>query len=310
MRRRPVSCRRHTDLAWIGLRKDDELGNGFGGHRRVHHHDEWHATDTCDRRDVADEIEVEFLIERRVDRVVGTDQEQRVAVCGRTNDHLRRDIGASTRPVFDDELLAEPLRQPLTHQARGDVIRTGWSKADHNAHRPRRVGLRSRHPRNGRQRGSARGQMEKISAGKFHDALLCSRPCEMHGLARGHLIASAPACAIWASSFASTPDTPMPPTILPSTTIGMPPSISIAPRTVRYFNPTPPPAIASSSALVARRNSTAVRALPSARPFAARCEPSRRCSITAWPPLSTIEMTTFQLFCLAFASAAAIAFLA
>src|SRR6266446_6914440 len=53
-----------------------------------------------------------------------------------------------------------------------------------------------------------------------------------------------------------------------------------------------------------------VRALPSAIPIAARCEPSRRCSITAWPPLSTIEITTFQLFCLAFASAAAIAFLA
>ena len=35
-----------------------------------------------------------------------------------------------------------------------------------------------------------------------------------------------------------------------------------------------------------------------------------RGSITAWPPLSTIEMTTSQLFCLAFASAAAIAFLA
>jgi hypothetical protein len=33
------------------------------------------------------------------------------------------------------------------------------------------------------------------------------------------------------------------------------------PRTVKYFNPTPPPAIASSS--------------PSAIPIAARCEPSR-----------------------------------
>jgi hypothetical protein len=30
-----------------------------------------------------------------------------------------------------------------------------------------------------------------------------------------HLTAAAPACAIWASSFESTPDTPIPPTILP-----------------------------------------------------------------------------------------------
>jgi len=37
-----------------------------------------------------------------------------------------------------------------------------------NLHRPRWIGLRPRDARHGRQRGSARGQMEKISAGKFH----------------------------------------------------------------------------------------------------------------------------------------------
>src|SRR5262245_38219943 len=125
-----------------------------------------------------------------------------------------------------------------------------------------------------------------------------------------HDTASAPACAIWASSVACTPDTPMPPTILPSTTIGMPPSISVDPRTVKYFNTPPPLAMSSSIALVGRRNSTAVRALPSAILIAARCEPSRRCSITAWQPLSTIEITTLQLFCVALASAAAITFFA
>jgi hypothetical protein len=41
-----------------------------------------------------------------------------------------------------------------------------------------------------------------------------------------HLTASAPACAIWASSFESTPDTPMPPAILPSNAIVMPPFIN------------------------------------------------------------------------------------
>src|SRR5262245_66240548 len=33
------------------------------------------------------------------------------------------DIAAATRPVVDNKLLAEPLRQPLTHQARRDVGR-------------------------------------------------------------------------------------------------------------------------------------------------------------------------------------------
>src|SRR5215813_3935192 len=44
---------------------------------------------------------------------------------------------------------------------------TCW-EADDQVHRPRRIGLRPRDARHDRQRGSARGQMEKISAGKFY----------------------------------------------------------------------------------------------------------------------------------------------
>ena len=82
-----------------------------------------HADDARDRRDVADEIEIEFLVERRVDCVRRADQEQCIAVRGRAHDRLGGDIAASTRPVLDDERLAEPLRQPLTDQARDDVGR-------------------------------------------------------------------------------------------------------------------------------------------------------------------------------------------
>src|SRR5262249_7121475 len=77
-------------------------------------------------------------------------------------------IAGRAWPVVDDEWLAKPLGQPLTHQARDDVIRTAWSKADHNAHRPRRIRLRFCDARHGRQRGSARSQMQKISAGEVH----------------------------------------------------------------------------------------------------------------------------------------------
>ena len=83
-----------------------------------------------------------------------------------------RDIAAGARPVLDDEWLTEPLRQPLSDQARDDVGRAAGGKADDDAHRPRRIGLRPRDARHGRQRGSARGQMQKLSAGKFHRVLL------------------------------------------------------------------------------------------------------------------------------------------
>ena len=101
------------------------------------------AHDARDRRDVANEIEVELVVERRVDGVRRSDQEQRVAVRRRVHDHLGPDIAAGARPIFDDELLAEPLRQPLAHQARDDVGRAAGGIADDDVHRPRRIGLRA-----------------------------------------------------------------------------------------------------------------------------------------------------------------------
>src|SRR5262249_57574590 len=50
-----------------------------------------------------------------------------------------------------------------------DVGRTARTKADNEAHRPCRIGLRSRNARHGRQRSRAYGQMQKLpSVGKFH----------------------------------------------------------------------------------------------------------------------------------------------
>ena len=140
----------------------------------MYHHDKGAADDARDRRDVADEIEIELVVERRVDRVRRTDQEERVAVRRRTHDRLGGDIAAGARPVLDDEWLAEPLRQPLTHQAREDVVRAAGGKADDDAHRPRRIGLRPREARYGRKHGSARCQMQKLAARKFHGVLLWS----------------------------------------------------------------------------------------------------------------------------------------
>src|SRR5262245_12570963 len=41
-----------------------------------------------------------------------------------------------------------------------------------DAHRPRRIGLSPRNPRQSWQCGSARGHMKKLSAGKFHRSRL------------------------------------------------------------------------------------------------------------------------------------------
>jgi len=71
-----------------------------------------------------------------------------------------------------------------------------------------------------------------------------------------------------------------------------------------------PPATASSSALVGRRNSTEVRALASAIRPEESCALSSRCSITRLPPESTTAIATHQLFFMASASAAAVALFA
>src|SRR5262245_61977058 len=102
------------------------------------------------------------------DPVSGNDQKQRMAIGGRMRHGLGGDLPLRARSVLDDEWLAETLRQPLTNQAREDVGWTAGGKADHDPHRPRRVGLRESDARDDRQRGGARGQAEKISAGKLH----------------------------------------------------------------------------------------------------------------------------------------------
>ena len=47
--------------------------------------------------------------------------------------------------------------------------RRGEAKDD--AHRPRRIGLRPRDPRDGRQRGSARRELQELATEKLHCSL-------------------------------------------------------------------------------------------------------------------------------------------
>jgi hypothetical protein len=67
-----------------------------------------------------------------------------------------------------DDQLTEPLRQPRSNDARCGIGTATRRKSDYQAHRPRWICLRSRRFRHDRKRGSAGGQMQKLSAGKFH----------------------------------------------------------------------------------------------------------------------------------------------
>ena len=60
----------------------------------MHHDDAGDANQPGDRRDVANEVEIEFLVERRVDCIGRADQQERVAVGRRAHDRLGRDIAA------------------------------------------------------------------------------------------------------------------------------------------------------------------------------------------------------------------------
>src|SRR5215472_2968274 len=94
--------RGEIDLAGIGLGIGDELGNCFGWNRWMHRYDVSLPVNACDRRDVADEIETELVIERGVDGVPTADYEQRVAVSGRAHDRLGADIAARAWSILDD----------------------------------------------------------------------------------------------------------------------------------------------------------------------------------------------------------------
>src|SRR5450759_3261544 len=178
MLRSTIAGRRHVELAGLGLGIVYELGDCLGRNRRIYLHDKGHADDACNRRDVTEKNEIELFVERRVDCVPRIDQEERIAIRGRIHDHLGADITASARAVLNDKWLAEPLRQPLAHQTRGDVGRAAGRIADDPAHPPRRIVLRHCDARYGRKRGSARCQMKKLTAEKFHSITSSARTLE------------------------------------------------------------------------------------------------------------------------------------
>ena len=158
----------HVDLAGIGLGIADELRNRLGRQHGIDRHDERHALDAGDRRDIAHENKIEVVVERRVDRRRRADEEKRVTVGGRMGDRIGADVGAGARPVLDNELLAEALRQPLADQTRDDVEGAAGRNADDDPYRPCRPGCARAMREIAGERRSTRHHMHKSAARKFH----------------------------------------------------------------------------------------------------------------------------------------------
>jgi hypothetical protein len=155
-----------------------KLGNGARRERRRDLDHIGHADDGGDRRGVAVKHEAELAVERGVDRVRCGDDEQSIAVgCG-IDDRFGADIAGRPGTVLDHELPAEPIRQPLADQAGGDVGGAAGRESDDHPHRPRRIGLRHRRPRERQRRGAA-GHREKSAAMKSHRraSKLTRAPC-------------------------------------------------------------------------------------------------------------------------------------
>src|SRR5262245_48318323 len=60
---------RGANAGRIGFGIGDEFSDSRGQERGTDLHHQWHAHDLGDRRDIADEVEIELLIKRGVDRL-------------------------------------------------------------------------------------------------------------------------------------------------------------------------------------------------------------------------------------------------
>jgi len=161
---RALAAGAHIDFAGVGLGIGDELGRRCGRHRRVHQHDQRRADRDRHRRQVDGEPETDIGVERLVHRVARIGHEQRVTVGRRAHGELGGDVGGAARTVLDHERLAEPLRQPLRHHARGDICRAARRDGDQDPDRAGRIGLRVRRRRQGRQHRGAGNQAEKAAS--------------------------------------------------------------------------------------------------------------------------------------------------
>src|SRR5215472_4643761 len=83
-----AASRRHADLARIGFGVGNEFGNGLGWNGWMHRYQKG-PLDDRNGCDIADEIEIEVVIEGRIDRGSSIRTKERIAIGRRTDDGPR-----------------------------------------------------------------------------------------------------------------------------------------------------------------------------------------------------------------------------
>jgi hypothetical protein len=110
---------------------------------------------------------------------VSRSEQDGIAVWASTGDRSGAQRTAAAALVLDDNR-AQQWFDLLCPWTTDRVEPSARRKRNHKPDRTRRIGLRPRDARDGRQRGSARGQMQKLSAGKFHRGPSVS--CKPHSI--------------------------------------------------------------------------------------------------------------------------------
>src|ERR1700730_13480376 len=121
MRQTTDAARSHIDFARISPGIGDELGNGLRGERWSDGQYGRRSRNTRNWSNVANQVEIERVVERCVPHVGRRRFEQRVTVGGRPHDHIGRQITARTWLIVDDDFLAEALRQRWRYRTRENV---------------------------------------------------------------------------------------------------------------------------------------------------------------------------------------------
>jgi hypothetical protein len=128
--------------------------------------------DQRDRRKIGRGVVGRLLVERLVVgmRADAADPHG-VAVGPGIGDALGTVHTAGAADVLDDDLLAQNFAHALRHEAAEHVLRSTGGEGNNHRDGSRRIRLRPSEARDDRECGSARDQMQKSTAGTFHDAL-------------------------------------------------------------------------------------------------------------------------------------------
>ena len=149
------------ELAGIGFRIGDQLGDVLGRDLRVDHQRVRHPSHDDDRDElerVEPELRIEVLVDHQRRRRRG---EQRVAVRLGLEHHLGADIAGCAGAVLDHDRLSPFARQPIAEHARHHVGGAAGRERHDDLDRSRRIVLRPRAGQPGehsRQHQSGAGQ--------------------------------------------------------------------------------------------------------------------------------------------------------